>query len=104
MALLNIYWTLTALKQRNFIFEYWNNRNKSNEYSQKINQKIKERIKLLKSNPNLGVKTEFTENRAISLGHFTIFYKKIDSGIYITAFWDNRQNPEKLLKFLKNNK
>ena len=26
---------------------------------------------------------------------------KIDSIIYITAFWDNRQNPKRLIDFLK---
>jgi len=101
MALLNVLWTSTALKQRNYIFEYWNNRNRSREYSQKLNLKIKERIGLLKTNPNIGIKTEFKETRVLSLGHFSIFYKKSGSIIYITAFWDNRQDPEKLIKFLK---
>jgi len=101
MALLNVLWTSTALKQRNYIFEYWNDRNKSREYSQKLNLKIKERIGLLKTNPNLGIKTGFKKTRALSLGHFSIFYKKIGSTIYITAFWDNRQDPRRLIKFLK---
>lgn len=104
MALLKIVWTSTAIKQRNYIFDYWNERNKSKIYSQKLNIKIKERIRLLKTNPNLGIKTEFKETRAISLGHFSVFYKKIDSSIVITAFWDNRQDPEKLLNFLKGGK
>lgn len=104
MALLKIVWTLTAIKQRNYIFDYWNERNKSKIYSQKLNNKIKERIELLKTNPNLGIKTDFKETRAISLGHFSVFYKKIDSTIFVTAFWDNRQDPEKLVKFLKNSK
>jgi hypothetical protein len=104
MDVLNIVWTLTAVKQRNYIFEYWNERNKSKIYSQKLNLKIKERIGLLKANPNLGIKTDFKETRVISLGHFSVFYKKIDSAIFITAFWDNRQDPEKLIKFLKDSK
>jgi hypothetical protein len=104
MALLKIFWTSTALKQRNFIFGYWNERNKSNSYSQKLNLIIKERTELLKSNPNLGIKTEVKGTRAISIGHFSIFYKKIDSNIFITAFWDNRQDPEKLMEFLRSSK
>lgn len=58
MARLNIFWTVTAVKQRNFIFHYWNDRNKSTSYSKKLNQKIKERIYLLKTNPLLGKKTD----------------------------------------------
>ena len=104
MALLKIFWTSTAIKQRNYIFEYWNERNKSKTYSHKLNLKVKERIELLKTNPNLGIKTDFKGTRAISLGHFNVFYKKIDSNIFITAFWDNRQDPKKLVEFLKSSK
>ncbi len=100
MAELTIFWTNTALKQRNYTFEYWNERNKSTTYSKKLNLSIKERTNILKTNPELGKKTEFKNTRAISLGHYTILYKKIDSKIIITGFWDNRQDPEKLLKFL----
>ena len=65
MARLKILWTSTALKQRNHIFKYWNERNKSNSYSKKLKNKI------------------------------------TDINIIITGFWDNRQNPEMLLTFLK---
>jgi len=101
MARLKILWTSTAIKQRNKIFEYWNERNKSTIFSKKLNEKIKERIKLLKTNPQLGVKTEFSNTRAISFRHYSILYKKIDSNIVITGFWDNRQDPNKLIEFLK---
>ncbi|MFZ2283799.1 MAG: type II toxin-antitoxin system RelE/ParE family toxin [Lutibacter sp.] len=100
MAELTIFWTNTALKQRNYTFEYWNERNKSTTYSKKLNSSIKERTNILKTNPELGKKTEFNNTRAISLGHYSILYKKFDSKIIITGFWDNRQDPEKLLKFL----
>ena len=56
MVKLNIFWTNTAIKQRNHIFEYWNNRNKSILYSKKLNKSIVERIEVLKSNPDLGKK------------------------------------------------
>ncbi|MHB1107961.1 MAG: type II toxin-antitoxin system RelE/ParE family toxin [Lutibacter sp.] len=100
MAELTIFWTNTALKQRNYTFEYWNERNKSSTYSKKLNSSIKERTNILKTNPELGKKTEFNNTRVISLGHYSILYKKVDSKIMITGFWDNRQNPDKLLKFL----
>ncbi|MCF6295324.1 MAG: type II toxin-antitoxin system RelE/ParE family toxin [Flavobacteriaceae bacterium] len=100
MAKLIIYWTQTALKQRNYIFEYWNTRNKSNIYSKKLNLSIKERTVLLKTNHKLGKKTEFNNTRVLSLGHYSILYKKDSLKIIITGFWDNRQNPKKLLNFL----
>jgi len=100
MAELSIFWTNTALKQRNYTFEYWNNRNKSTTYSKKLNLSIKERTDILKTNPELGKKTDFNNTRVISLGHYSIFYRKVDLKIIITGFWDNRQNPDKLLNFL----
>ena len=101
MACLEILWTSTALKQRNHIFEYWNERNKSNSYSKKLNTKISHRINNLKANPRIGKKTKFKNTRTISLGHYSILYKNTEVNIIITGFWDNRQNPETLLKFLK---
>lgn len=103
MAQLSVFWTETAIRQRNYIFEYWIERNKSNTYAKKLNQKIKERTDLLKQNPDLGKKTEFKNTRAVSLGHYSILYQKYHLKILITGFWDNRQEPEKLLNHLKNN-
>jgi hypothetical protein len=68
MGTINIFWTNTAYKQLNFVFEYWNKRNKSNLYSRKLYVVIKERIELLKSQPNIGVQTDFNNTRMISLG------------------------------------
>jgi len=101
MAQLGIFWTETAIRQRNYIFEYWIERNQSNAYAKKLNEKIGERTKLLKRNPELGKKTDFKNTRAVSLGHYSILYQIIDDKIIITGFWDNRQEPKKLLKFLK---
>lgn len=101
MAELNIFWTKTAVKQRNKTFNYWNKRNNSTEYSKKLNNSIKERTHLLKSNPKLGKQTDFKLTRMISLGHYSILYKVNNDQLIITGFWDNRQDPEKLLKFLK---
>lgn len=103
MAVLKLFWTETAIRQRNYYFEYWNNRNKSNSYSKKLNQKIKERANLLKTNPELGKETEINEIRIVSLGHYSILYKFDSDKVVIVGFWDSRQNPQKLLSFLLRN-
>jgi len=46
------------------------------------------------------MKTNFSKHRALSLGHFSLFYRYDAKRIIITAFWDNRQDPEKLLAIL----
>jgi toxin YoeB len=76
MARIALLWTNTAVKQRNRIFEYWNERNKSTSYSKKLNNRIKERLILIKTNPEIGKATEFENTRAISLGHYNILYQK----------------------------
>lgn len=86
MARLKLVWTTTAIKQRNYVFEYWNKRNCSTQYSIKLNKKIKERIVLLKTHPKLGKIIEFSNTRIISLGHYSILYKKVDSNIIKKAF------------------
>jgi len=104
MAQLKVFWTETAIRQRNYVFEYWNERNKSTEYSKKLNAKITERISLLKSQPKLGKKSNFEDVRILSLRHYSILYKFDEPKIIIAGFWDNRQNPNKLLEFLQNSK
>jgi len=98
---LKIFWTETAVRQRNMIFEYWNERNGSASYSLKLFAKIKERANILKENPEIGKNTDYKNMRAVSLGHYSIFYQYDTSRIIITAFWDNRQEPKKLLESLK---
>lgn len=102
MAHLKLFWTITAKKQRDHVFEYWNSRNGNTHFSKKLNKKIRERTSLLKSYPFLGNETGKWENRSASLGHYSIIYKVVAEKILITAFWDNRQQSEKLYKILKN--
>ena len=45
--------------------------------------------------------TDFKDVRVASLGNFSIYYKVTEKSILITAFWDNRQDPRKLIDFLK---
>jgi len=101
MLLLKVFWTKTAVTQRNSIFEYWDKRNGSNVYSSKLRLIINNNIKLLRKYPELGVKTDFGEHRALTLGYFSLFYKFDTERIIITSYWDNRQDPEKLLSLLK---
>jgi len=104
MLLLKVFWTETAVAQRNSIFEYWNKRNGSNAYSSKLRLTINNNVELLKKYPALGVKTDFGNHRSLALTHFSLYYKFDTERIIITAFWDNRQDPEKLLALLRNEK
>lgn len=45
--------------------------------------------------------SEYPDTRVASMGHFSILYKIDQDLIVITAFWDNRQDPGKLLEELQ---
>lgn len=101
MAELNVIWTKTADLQFVGILEYWVKRNKSNTFSKKLVKLVSERTKQIAETPLIYKATDFPDTRVASLGNFSIYYKISDQNIIITAFWDNRQDPKKLLKILK---
>jgi len=97
---IKIHWSLSALKQRNSIFSYWNNRNKSNLYSIKINKQIQQRLEVVKRNPSEGKRVGFGDVRFSVLGKFSIYYVFRNGVVNVVSFWDNRQDPVKLLETL----
>jgi plasmid stabilization system protein ParE len=97
----SVVWTQTAIKQRREILKYWTLRNKSTLYAAKLIDLIRERIELIIQNPEAGKKTSHIGTREAAMGNFSIYYKIQRNRIYITAFWDNRQNPKKLIKIIK---
>jgi len=104
MAKRNVIWTRTADLQFVGILEYWVKRNKSNAYSKKLVKLVSERTKQIADKPLIYKATDFKDVRVASLGNFSIYYKVSETEIIVTAFWDNRQDPEKLLKLLENKK
>lgn len=104
MAKRNVIWTKTADLQFVGILEYWVKRNKSNTYSKKLVKLVSKRTKQIAKRPFIYKSTDFKDIRVASLGNFSIFYKITDEQIIISAFWDNRQDPKKLLKLLQNKK
>ena len=104
MAQRTVRWTRTADIQYVGILEYWVKRNKSVTYSKKLIKIVAERTKQLAETPFIYKKADFKDTRVASLGNFSIFYKVTEDEILITAFWDNRQDPKKLLRILKDKK
>ena len=100
MAKRIIVWTKTADIQFVGILEYWVKRNKSNIYSKKLVRLVKKRTEQIAENPYICKPSDFKDTRVASLGNFSIFYKVTDTQIIISAFWDNRQDPKKLLEVI----
>jgi len=104
MAKRNIVWTKTADIQFVGVLEYWVKKNKSTTYSKKLVRLVADRTKQIAETPFIYKSTDFKNTRVASLGNFSLYYKVSDEQIIISAFWDNRQNPKKLLKILQNKK
>lgn len=103
MASREVIWTKTAAKQRRLILEYWVEKTGNSDFSLMLLYEAKDRVEQLISHPMSGQKTDYPDTRALSLGHYSIFYKIHKNNIVITAFWDNRQDPKKLIKELQSN-
>ena len=98
MAKRKIVWTETAAKQRREILKYWTERNKSTIYAENLIEISAKHLKVISKNPEAFKETVIDEVRESAMGHFSLYYKITSDLIIVMAFWDNRQDPKKLLK------
>jgi plasmid stabilization system protein ParE len=101
MAKRTVVWTETAARQRRGILKYWVKRNGTTTYAEKLIKLTAAQIKVIQDNPKLFKKAYFPDTHVSALGHFSIFYKFTKDILIITAYWDNRQDPKKLLDILR---
>jgi len=90
-----IIWSLLAQEDRKSIFNYWNNRNKSNSYSRKLNQLFKLTVILISKHPNIGKPTDIENVRIRIIRDFFFTYRITDNSIEILTIWSTRQDPQK---------
>lgn len=100
MAKSTVVWTATAVKQRRAILKYWTQKTHSTAYAEKLIKLIKKRVKVIANFPELWKLTSYPDSRISVMGNFSIVYKISDGRVIIIAFWDNRQEPEKLLEII----
>lgn len=98
MAAWKIVWTETAVKQRREILRYWTKRNNSTTYAEKLIEITAKQVQLISTNPKAFKETEIANVRESAMGHFSLYYRISADEIIIMAFWDNRQDPKKLLE------
>jgi plasmid stabilization system protein ParE len=101
MAEREIVWTVTAEQQFQKILEYWLDKNKSSEYPTRILKLVDDHIADISNRPDSYRLTEYNNTSVCVIGVFNIYFKKKNDKVYITCFWDNRQDPHKLQKVLR---
>lgn len=89
-----ITWTPNARKSRLEIFRYWDNRNKSKLYSQKLNSKYRKALQKVAKIPEIGIETNNNNVRLTLVSHFEVIYLISETEIKVLDIWDTRQNPE----------
>lgn len=96
-----IIWSLRAQNDRKKILKYWTKRNKSKEYSRKLNGLFKEAIRLISNYSEIGKPTDDKNARIKIVRDYLIIYEIKNEQILILTIWDSRQSPEKLKRILK---
>ncbi len=95
-----IEWTINARLDRKEIFTYWNNRNKSNIYSRKLNKLFETHVESLLKFPSIGKLTNYEQVRFLIVKDYLIFYTIEKQIISILRIWDSRQDPNKVKDIL----
>ena len=96
MAKRKIVWSNCARIKLYKILKFYNIRNKSNSYSNKLYKRFTNELKLLQKHPDLGINTEIENVRGLIIGEYIIYYQIIDEMITVHSVRDCRQNPEDL--------
>ena len=89
-------WTNRALIDRFQILSYWNNRNKSNYYSTKLDNLFISTLKALCSFPFTGKQTERENIRIKVIRNYLLVYKITDRKIIVLRVWDSNRDPKNL--------
>jgi len=90
-----IIWSKEARDQYQEIVEYWNTRNNSTTYTNRIHHNLLKSLSLISKFPMLGKPTTLPPVRAkVFMENFTIFYETTSDDVMVLSFWDNRRDPD----------
>jgi hypothetical protein len=87
-------WTINAVLTKKSIFQYWNNRNKSTVYSQKLNQLFISTLRTVEKSPEASIATKKEKIRAILVKDYYLIFEISELSIKVLDIWDTRQNPQ----------
>ncbi len=88
-----ICWSIDAQISRRAIFDYWNNRNKSRTYSNKLNKQFLESLKLICKYSEIVKPSNLLDVKIRIESHFELIYRISDNKLTVLDIFDTRQNP-----------
>lgn len=89
-----IVWTERANAIFVQILHFYNDRNRSKTYSNKLLREVNAILHLLKRQPFLGSKTDLPDIRVVVTKIYKIFYRIEPKEIVVILIWDNREDPD----------
>ena len=89
-----IWWTVNALLTKKNIFYYWNNRNKSTVYSQKLEQLFTTTLATVENYPEATITINKENIRAVLVRDYYLVFEITELTIKVLDIWDTRQNPQ----------
>lgn len=87
---------LKAIHDKIDILDYWIERNKSKNYSIKLNKLFDKSINNLADFPEQGKKSDYKNIRIKIVRHYLIFYLIKEDYLEIVRIWDARRNPKSI--------
>ena len=96
-----VIWSERAIDDLLKIFEYWNIRNKSTNYSKKLNELFNKAIALISNHSAIGRTSQLENIKIKVVRDYLIIYEDASEMILILTIWDTRRNPEDLEKIVK---
>ncbi len=102
MASFKIKWTTRAQISLNLILEFYIDQNGNANYSLALLKEIENGINILIDFPLSGKSIGFFDIRELVFERNSVFYHVLDNEVHILLIWDNRQNPDSLIKLLAN--
>ena len=90
-----IVWSELSIIDRFEIYTFWEEHNKSDTYSKKLEILFNQSAQLLSNFPEIGLITAFKSTKIKIISHFKIFYLIKKDSIIILRIRDARQNPKK---------
>lgn len=91
-----IIWSQRAQDDRKQILAYWIERNKSINYSKKLDEKFREALDVIRDFPQVGKATDDGKARIKIVKDYLLIYEEKEDSIILLTIWDSRQDPEKL--------
>jgi plasmid stabilization system protein ParE len=95
MARLKIIWSPEAESNLANIFNYYNTRNGNKKYSNYVNRKIIENLRIISRYPGIFPLVVGANTRSFPCEHFRIFYSIHAEHLLVEAIFDTRQDPQK---------